>query len=79
MLANGPRQRLGWMQLRAKRYAAAEQSFREELTIHPRNGWAHHGLAVALDEQGKKAEAQTVGRALASSWPLADKALRSTR
>lgn len=78
VLANGPRQRLGWMQLRAKRFAAAEQSFREDLTIHPRNGWAYHGLAVALKEQGKQAEAQTVSSALAGSWPVADKVLRNT-
>lgn len=78
MLANGPRQRLGWMQLRAKRFAAAEQSFREELTIHPQNGWAYHGLAVALKAQGKQAEAQKVESSLASSWPHADKALRNT-
>ena len=76
MLANGPRQRLGWMQLRAKRFAAAEQSFREELAIHPKNGWAYQGQEVALREQGKQAEAQTAGRDLARSWALADKALR---
>ena len=78
MLANGPRQRLGWMQLRAKRFAAAEQSFREELSIHPRNGWSYHGLAAALKAQGKQDEAQKVDSALADSWPLADKALRNT-
>lgn len=77
MLANGPRQRLAWMQLRAKRFAEAEKSLRDELVIHPRNGWAYQGLAMALKEQGKKAEAQAAQRELASSWPLADKALRS--
>ncbi len=77
MLANGPRQRLGWMQLRARRFAEAEKSFRDELAIHPRNGWAHHGLDVALKQQGRTADAQAVQRDLAQSWPLADKALRN--
>lgn len=76
MLANGPRQRLGWMQLRAKRFAAAQQSFRDELAIHPRNGWAYRGLEMALKEQGKTAGAQAAQRDLASSWPLADQVLR---
>ena len=77
MLANGPRQRLGWMQVRAGRFTAAEQSFRDELAIHPRNGWAYRGLEVALREQGKQAEAQTAQRDVAVSWPLADPALRN--
>ncbi len=77
VLANGPRQRLGWMQLRAKRFAAAEQSFRDELAIHPRNGWAYNGLQVALTQQGKKTEALAVQRDVASNWAMADKALRN--
>jgi hypothetical protein len=64
------------MQLRAKRFAAAEQGFRNELARHPRNGWAYKGLEAACRGQGGNAEAQTAQRDLASSWPLADKALR---
>ena len=77
MLANGPRQRLGWMQLRARRFAAAEQSFRDELALHPRNGWAFNGLQAALKEQGKNTEALAAQRDMAGSWPLADRALRN--
>ena len=76
-LAGGPRQRLGAMQLRAKRYAAAEQSYRADLAIHPRNGWALSGLEKALTAQGKQAEAQGVQRDLAASWGLADSQARS--
>ena len=77
MLANGPRQRLGSMLLRAKRFAAAEQSYRDQLAIHPRNGWAYNGMQVALSEQGKKAAALAAQRDVASNWPLADQALRN--
>lgn len=77
MLANGPRQRLATMQMQARRFAAAEQSYRDELAIHPRNGWAYRGLENALKAQGKAAEAKTVQADVASSWPLADPALRN--
>lgn len=77
MLASGPRQRLGGMQLRAKRFAAAEQSFRDDLARHPASGWALHGLEQALVAQGKQADAQRVQRDLASSWALADSSLRT--
>jgi hypothetical protein len=76
MFASGPRQRLGGMQLRAKRFAAAEQSFREDLASHPGSGWALHGLEKALAAQGKQADAQRARRELASSWALADSQLR---
>lgn len=77
MLASGPRQRLGGMQLRAKRFAAAEQSFRDDLARHPASGWALHGLEKALAAQGKQADAQSAKRDLASSWALADSSLRT--
>jgi hypothetical protein len=72
MLASGPRQRLGDMQLRGRRFAAAEQSFRADLASHPGSGWALHGLGKALSAQGKQAEAQRAQRDLATSWALAD-------
>jgi len=50
------------MQLQARRYAAAEQSFRAHLVKYPGNGWALQGLQQALAAQGKQAEAQTTGR-----------------
>lgn len=72
MLATGPRQRLGGMQLKAQRYADAERTFREALALHPGSGWALNGLQKALAGQGKGAEAQAVQVTLASNWPLAD-------
>ncbi|MFD2366208.1 tetratricopeptide repeat protein [Pseudoduganella sp. GCM10020061] len=77
MLASGPRQRLGGMQLKAQRFAAAEQTFREALALHPASGWALTGLEKALAGQGRTAEAKAVLGAIASSWPLADKDARA--
>lgn len=79
MLASGPRQRLGFMQLRAKQYAAAEQTFRGDLAAHPANGWALHGLGKALEAQGKDGEARTAQRDLATSWAMADSQVRTAQ
>jgi hypothetical protein len=76
-LASGPRLRLGDMQLQARRYAAAEQSFRAHLAEHPGNGWALQGLRQALAAQGKQAEAQATERELERNWKQADSGLRS--
>ncbi|MDL2355048.1 MAG: hypothetical protein QFF03_07305 [Pseudomonadota bacterium] len=77
MLASGPRQRLGAMQLQARQFAAAEQTFRTDLVTHPASGWALQGLKNALAAQGKQAEAQALAPALERSWALADGALRA--
>ncbi len=77
MLAGGPRVRLGQMQLRAKRFANAEKTFREDLALHPKSGWALDGMVKALTGQGKQAEAQTAQRDMALSWAQADKPLRA--
>lgn len=78
-LANGPLHRLGDMQLKARRFAAAEQSFRSDLAVQPLNGWALHGLAKALAAQGKTEQAQTAQRDLASSWARADSGVRAIK
>lgn len=77
MLASGPRLRLGSMQLRAKRFAQAEQVFRTDLALHPKSGWALQGLGKALAAQNKQAEAKNAERDMAASWVLADAQLRT--
>ncbi len=76
-LANGPQQRKGDMELRAKRFAQAEKSFRIDLARQPLNGWALHGLAKALAGQGKDAQAQAAQGDLANSWVRADSQVRA--
>jgi tetratricopeptide (TPR) repeat protein len=51
------RQFLGNVQLKARRYADAEQTFRADLQANPQNGWSYTGLATALEKQGKQKEA----------------------
>lgn len=50
----------------------AEAVYRDELKIHPNNGWSLHGLALALNAQGKKGEASKTEMAFKKSWPKAD-------
>jgi tetratricopeptide (TPR) repeat protein len=76
MLASGPLQRLGSMQLRAKQFRKAEQSFLADLAMHPKSGWALHGLEQSLLAQGKQTEEHQARRELATSWIAADSNLR---
>lgn len=75
-LAGGPLVRLAEMQMRARRFAAAEQTYREDLRLHPRNGWGLRGLEKALAAQEKTTEAKVAARDLATSWAMADGQLR---
>ncbi|MDB5755436.1 MAG: hypothetical protein JWR56_1864 [Massilia sp.] len=77
VFAGLPRLRLAEMQLEARRFEAAEQSFHEVLAKTPGSGWALHGLEKALSAQGKQAEAERARRDLATSWALADSQLRT--
>lgn len=79
MLAGRPRQRLGAMQMQARRFPAAEKSYRDDLAEHPRSGWALQGLATALQAQGKRDQAQAINGDLERSWALADTQVRALR
>lgn len=75
-LAGASRRHLGMMQIQAKQYVQAEQSFREDLKEHLHSGWSLHGLTLALKAQGKDIEAQKIQTDLDRSWKLADSRLR---
>lgn len=47
----------GWQELRAKKYNAATQKFRQAITFDPRYASPYYGMGVALKEQGKWEEA----------------------
>jgi tetratricopeptide (TPR) repeat protein len=67
---------LGAALLDAKRPAEAEAVYREDLKRNPSNGWALHGLAQALEAQGKKAEAERA--AFKDAWRHADTELTAS-
>ncbi len=66
------RQYLGAVLLKAKRYGAAEEAYRQDLDVYPDNGWSLSGLKQSLQAQGKDAQVQEVQQQLESAWQYAD-------
>ncbi len=63
---------LGPALLQAGRAAEAEQVYRDEMKVHPNNGWSLHGLALSLRAQKKDAEAAQTEAAFKKAWLNAD-------
>ncbi len=70
---------LGAALLQAKRPAEAERVYRDSLMTYRLDGWSLTGLALALDAQGKTAEAAAARRQAAQVWQLADVKLTGSR
>ena len=66
------RQQLGSVLLAAGRPKEAETEYREDLVRYPNNGWSLHGLAQALEAQGRTQEAQEVDARFRKAWGKAD-------
>lgn len=71
------RHRLAEALLDQGKAAQAERVYREDLELHPNNGWALHGLADSLRAQGKMSEAERIQRQFETTWALADVKLAS--
>jgi tetratricopeptide (TPR) repeat protein len=63
---------LGAALLRAGDAAKAEQVFREDLKIWPRNGWSLFGLEQALRKQGKAESADLIRSEFETAWKRSD-------
>jgi tetratricopeptide (TPR) repeat protein len=72
------RHTLGSVLIRAKKYAEAEQVYREDLKRWPENGWSLWGLSRALKLQKKTAESDEVFERFRKAWPNADVTLHAT-
>ncbi len=66
------RQEYGVVLLEAGRAADAERVFQEDLARFPDNGWSLHGLARALEAQGRTREAADVQARFERVWSGAD-------
>jgi tetratricopeptide (TPR) repeat protein len=66
------RQQLGAVLLAARRPKEAEQAYREDLVRYPNNGWSLHGLARALEAQGRTREAAAADSQFRKAWARAD-------
>jgi tetratricopeptide (TPR) repeat protein len=72
------RHALGAALLQARKLDDAERVFREDLAIHPENGWALFGLARTLESRGATDEARAVRARFDKAWSRADVELKSS-
>jgi tetratricopeptide (TPR) repeat protein len=73
------RQYLGAAQLAAGKPKDAEQTYRDDLKVYPKNGWSLRGLELALAAQGRADEAAEAARQFAEAWVNADVKLEASR
>lgn len=73
------RQSLGAVLLDAGQTAAAEQVYRQDLDIHPNNGWSLFELSQSLQAQGELEEAKAVQERFQQAWKYADVTLTASR
>jgi tetratricopeptide (TPR) repeat protein len=66
---------LGAVLIQAGRAADAEAVYRDDLSRHPNNGWALHGLAQSLKIQGGSADASAAQQQFDAAWKNADATL----
>jgi tetratricopeptide (TPR) repeat protein len=59
-----PKQYLGAAYLRTKQWQNAENVFKKDLNQNVQNVWSLYGLLEALNQQGKKVEANIIGKQL---------------
>jgi predicted Zn-dependent protease len=70
---------LGAALLEAGKPAEAEAVYRDSLKSYRRDGWALTGLAKALSDQGKTAEAARTTAEAAELWRRADTRITTSR
>ncbi len=70
---------LGAALIDAGRPGEAEAVYRDSLKTYRRDGWALAGLELALNRQGKTAEAKAIRLDVDSAWRFADVSLATSR
>jgi len=76
-LERAARIQYGEMRDLQRRFAEAEQVFREDLRKLPGNGWGLYGLQRALQMQRKTEESAEVERQFDAAWRGADLKIKS--
>jgi tetratricopeptide (TPR) repeat protein len=73
------RHSLGAILMKAGRFNEAETVYWDDLSRHPKNGWALFGLAEAMRAQGKNEPAKAVDADFRQAWKEADVQLTASR
>lgn len=66
------RESLGAALLQNRQFKEAEEVFRQDLKLHPKNGRALFGLLLSLQEQGRDADSFFVQREFDQAWEHSD-------
>jgi tetratricopeptide (TPR) repeat protein len=72
------RHSLGAALMQERRFAEAEQVYRDDLARLPENGWSLFGLAQSLHRQGKEGEAAATDARFQKIWSKADVQIKSS-
>jgi tetratricopeptide (TPR) repeat protein len=72
------RHSLGAALMQERRFAEAEQVYRDDLARLPENGWSLFGLAQSLHRQGKEEEAVATDARFHKIWSKADVQIKSS-
>ncbi|MGA8476712.1 MAG: hypothetical protein WB696_02015 [Chthoniobacterales bacterium] len=72
------RHSLGAALMQERRFAEAEQVYRDDLARLPENGWSLFGLAQSLHSQGKEEEAAATDTRFRKIWSKADVQITSS-
>jgi tetratricopeptide (TPR) repeat protein len=72
------RHSLGAALMQERRYAEAEQMYRDDLARLPENGWSLFGLAQSLHRQGKEEEAAAIDARFQKIWSKANVQIKSS-
>jgi tetratricopeptide (TPR) repeat protein len=72
------RHSLGAALMQERRFAEAEQVYRDDLAHVPDNGWSLFGLAQSLQEQGRHEEAAATDARFHAIWAKADMQIKSS-
>jgi tetratricopeptide (TPR) repeat protein len=70
---------LGDVLMNSGQYSEAEKTYREDLTLWPKNGFALNGFYESLKEQNKTKEAEEVKKQFDIAWKYADSTLKYSR
>ncbi|MDX8338842.1 hypothetical protein SLH46_06595 [Draconibacterium sp. IB214405] len=73
------RHHLGAVQIEAQNYRDAIDTYREDLAVLPRNGWALHGMKLAYNKLGNAAKEAEIEKQLTDIWATADLQITSSR
>jgi tetratricopeptide (TPR) repeat protein len=70
---------LGYAAIRAGKWDAARDAFRQVLTARPKSGFGYYGIALAYEKEGNRSAASKAYEEFLDSWKYADEDLEMIR